>query len=196
MNRPEVRLLCCLMVSVLLQTGCKEEAPADQQLFDFELQKTDGAPYAFSELRAYAGSVMLFLQPECPFCHSYARTFRQLDSLLSSQNIRLIGVVAGTNFSREEIISYLKKYRLTFPVVLDPQFALTRWIKATITPQVFLMDAQGKRLYHGMIDNWGYEIGKVRARATEFYLLDAVTAYLQQQPQPRDSTQALGCYIQ
>ena len=47
-----------------------------------------------------------------------------------------------------------------------------------------------------MIDDWGYEIGKVRPKVTEHYLTDAMDAYLQNKPIALDSTKAIGCYIE
>ncbi|MCS6916789.1 MAG: redoxin domain-containing protein [Chitinophagales bacterium] len=175
--------------------SCRKEQQLES-LHELTLNEVTGNPFSLASLKQHRGTVFLFLQPECPFCVTYARTFRQTDSLLRQYDISLIGVVAGTHFPVEQIQEYRSKHRLNFPFLLDPEFKLTRLLNATITPQVFLLDQQGNRLYHGMLDNWGYEIGKVRARATEFYLLDAVKAFVNNQPQPRDSTRAIGCYIQ
>ncbi|MCS6990645.1 MAG: redoxin domain-containing protein [Chitinophagales bacterium] len=189
-------LFAFLLLWAFSFSGCRKETSDVRTYHDFALRTIDGDTFDFAQLKSYRASVVLFLQPECPFCHTYSRTFREVDSILRQHHIRLLGVVAGKNFPIAEIKEYRDRYRFAFPILLDPDFKLTRWIKATITPQVFLMDQQGKKLYHGLLDNWAYEIGKVRARATEFYLLEAVHAYLNNQPQPRDSTQALGCYIE
>jgi peroxiredoxin len=140
--------------------------------------------------------VVIFLQPECPFCNSYAKTLRHLDSVFSAKEVQMYGVMAGTNYSDSELVAYRDDHNLRFPFLLDPEFELTKRLKATITPQAFLIDGNGRVVYHGMIDNWGYEIGKARARATEFYLTDAVNHFLEGKPVAPDSTKAIGCYIQ
>jgi len=160
------------------------------------LQTVEHQNFSFRDLKNNKASVILFLQPECPFCNSYGKTLKQLDSTFTSQEVKIYGVVAGKNYPDSEIISYKNQFQLSFPFLLDPDFSLKEKLKATITPQAFLVDPQGKILYHGMIDNWGYEIGKTRAHATEFYLTDAVNNFLAGKPLAIDSTKAVGCYIQ
>jgi hypothetical protein len=104
--------------------------------------------------------------------------------------------VSGKNYSEAEIKTYLDKHHLTNPILLDPDFTLQKQLGATITPEAFLINNKGKMLYRGMIDNWGYEIGKVRAHVSDHYLLDAIEAYLQNKPIAPDSTKAIGCYIE
>ncbi len=184
------------IVAAVLSVAVNCSKPVTVHPWSIELESLDGQLFALAQLARHRASVILFLQPECPFCHTYARTFLHIDSLLRSKDIALVAVVAGTNFPKHEIEQYRTRYKFNFPILLDPDFSLTQALKASITPQVFLLNPKGEKIYHGQIDNWGYEIGKVRARPTEFYLLEAVEAFLAGKPQPRDSTQAVGCYIQ
>ncbi len=184
-----------IVLAVLSIVGNCTKPPAVHP-WSIELESLDGQSFALAQLARHRASVILFVQPECPFCHTYAHTFLHIDSLLRTKDIALVGVVAGTNFPKPNIEQYRARYQFNFPILLDPDFSLTQALKASITPQVFLLNPKGEKIYHGQIDNWGYEIGKVRARATEFYLLEAVEAFLAGKPQPRDSTQAIGCYIQ
>lgn len=175
--------------------GCEKKI-TNNNLFSTELRNIDGNIFSFSQLQKNKASVIIFLQPECPFCNSYGKTLRLLDSTFNLQQVKIYGIVAGKNFPDSEIVAYQKKYQITFPFLLDPDFLLTKKLKATITPQAFLIDSKGNIIYHGMIDNWGYEIGKTRAHATEFYLTDAVNNFLKGKQIVSDSTKAIGCYIQ
>ncbi len=175
--------------------GCENKI-ANSNLFDTELRNINGETFSFNQLSNNKASVIIFLQPECPFCNSYGKTLRLLDSTFSLQQVKIYGIVAGKNFPDSEIVAYQKRYQLTFPFLLDPDFLVTQKLKATITPQAFLIDNKGNIIYHGMIDNWGYEIGKTRAHATEFYLTDAVNNLLKGNQIISDSTKAIGCYIQ
>ncbi|MCY7409169.1 MAG: redoxin domain-containing protein [Chitinophagales bacterium] len=180
---------------LFLLHGCEKKI-ATNNLFDTEVRNIDGENFSFNKLSNNKASVIIFLQPECPFCNSYGKTLRLLDSTFNLQEIKIYGIVAGKNFPDSEIVAYQKKYQLTFPFLLDPDFLLAKKLKATITPQAFLIDNKGNTMYHGMIDNWGYEIGKTRAHATEFYLTDAVNNLLKGNKIVSDSTKAIGCYIQ
>jgi hypothetical protein len=107
-----------------------------------------------------------------------------------------IGVVSGKNYPEDDINQYMQKHQLKFKMLLDPDFSLKEGLNASVTPEAFLLDKNGKILYRGMIDNWGYEIGKVRAQVTEHYLTDAMDNYLQNKTIAPDSTKAIGCYIE
>ena len=166
-------------------------------MFNFpSLQTLGHEPFSFEKLASNKATVVIFLQPECPFCNSYGKTLRNLDSVFTQQRIQLIGVVAGKNYPDNEIQDYMKKHSLKFTILLDPDFSLQKKLNAKVTPEAFLLDSDGKVMYRGMIDNWGYEIGKVRPQVTEHYLVDATSALLEKRPVPLDSTKAIGCYIE
>jgi len=184
-----------LLVALIFIVGCsKKEQAVD--LLSLELNTLQHQKFSFAELTANKAAAIIFLQPECPFCNSYGKTFRQLDSALTSQGILLIGVVAGKNYPEHEITAYCEKNQLRFRVLLDPDFTLQKKLNAITTPEVFLVSNTGEVLYRGLIDNWAYEIGKVRPMVTEHYLTDAVNAWLANKPITPDSTKAIGCYIE
>ena len=181
------------LISSLFVFSCQNE---NTLISSITLQTVDHQDFSFKQISSNKASVILFLQPECPFCNSYGKTLKQLDSVFSAKKVKMYAVVAGKNFPDSEIVEYRNKFDLEFPFLLDPEFVLTRQLQASVTPQAFLFNGRGEKIYYGMIDNWGYEIGKTRAHATEFYLTDAVNAFLSNQPIPLDSTKAIGCYIQ
>lgn len=186
---------CSLLFVLLLPSGCsKKEAAPD--FFATVLSTVQHESFSFADLRQHKAVVIIFLQPECPFCNSYANTLRRLDSTFQQADITMIGVVAGKNYADSEIMDYSAKNRLHFKMLLDPDFVLQKKLNATTTPEAFLVSNSGQTLYRGMIDNWGYEIGKVRPMVTEHYLTDAVNALLQNKPIMPDSTKAIGCYIE
>lgn len=188
-------IVTMLLATVLLATGCAEQK-TQADFFSIELQTVDHEKFSFDTLQSGKATVIIFLQPECPFCNSYGKTLRQLDSIFTETGLTYIGVVAGKNYPEEEIKIYREHNRLTFPILLDPDFVLKERLNAIITPEVFLVSNQGETLYRGLIDNWAYEIGKVRPAVSEHYLLDAVNALLNNRPIQPDSTKAIGCYIE
>ncbi|MBA2407081.1 MAG: redoxin domain-containing protein [Chitinophagales bacterium] len=189
------RIFFLLFIELFISCSKKEsKQPID--IFSLTLNSLDHNSYSLDELSKRKGAVIVFLQPECPFCNSYGKTLKQLDSICIQKRISFLGIVSGKNYSEAEIKTYLDKHHLTNPILLDPDFTLQKQLGATITPEAFLINNKGKMLYRGMIDNWGYEIGKVRAHVSDHYLLDAIEAYLQNKPIAPDSTKAIGCYIE
>jgi len=176
--------------------SCNQGKEESNPVLSLNLQTVEHQNFSLQQLANNKASVILFLQPECPFCNSYGKTLKSLDSTFESKQVKMYGVVAGKFYPDSEIISYREKFQLQFPFLLDPEFVLRENLNASVTPQAYLIDDKGNVLYHGMIDNWGYEIGKARAHATEFYLTDAVNNFLSGKPIASDSTKAVGCYIQ
>lgn len=184
-----------LLAAMLLATSCVQQK-AKTDFFSLELQTVDHEKFSFQTLGSGKATAILFLQPECPFCNSYGKTLRQLDSTITKAGITFIAVVAGKNYPEEDIKVYREQNRFTFPILLDPDFVLKDRLNAIITPEVFLVSNKGETLYRGLIDNWAYEIGKVRPVVSKHYLTDAVTAFLNNLPIQPDSTKAIGCYIE
>ena len=176
--------------------SCSNQNQDSSSLHSISLKTLDHQDFSFNQLKNNKASVVIFLQPECPFCISYGKTLRSLDSMFEAEQVKMYAVVAGKFYPDSEIVTYREKFQLHFLFLLDPDFVLRKNLKASVTPQAYLIDGKGNTVYHGMIDNWGYEIGKARAHATEFYLTDAVNNFLSGKPIASDSTKAVGCFIQ
>jgi hypothetical protein len=72
---------------------------------------------------------------------------------------------------------------------------ISRLLKGEVTPEVFLLDAQGQLLYHGAIDNWLAGIGQKRQKPNEHYLLDAINQSLLGQAVSIPYVKAQGCIL-
>lgn len=180
---------------LILLSGCVG-IKSEPDFYSLELKTLEQETFSFSPLKSKQAVVIIFLQPECPFCNTYSTTFRRLDSTFAASGIPMLGVVAGKNYPVADIKTYHADNNFKFPILLDPDFILQKQLNAIITPEAFLVSNSAEVLYRGLIDNWAYEIGKVRPVVTEHYLADAVTALLQHKPIQPDSTKAIGCYIE
>jgi hypothetical protein len=108
----------------------------------------------------------------------------------------MIGVIPGNDFRPEEVRSFKKKYRISFPVYMDKQGKLAGYFKAQITPEVFVIDNSEQLRYTGRIDNWAYELGKKRSVITAHDLKDALSALVINKPIRVTKTKAIGCFIE
>lgn len=141
-------------------------------------------------------AVFLMLSPECPLCQSYSLTIRKLYEAFAQKGVIMIGIIPGRDYSNLEIAEYVKKYKLPIPVYKDPDMLMVKYFKATITPEVFVVNERKQVVYSGRIDNWAYELGKKRKVITEHNLRDALDQVLHQQPVKVRYTKAVGCYIE
>ncbi len=140
--------------------------------------------------------VMFFLSPECPLCQSYSLTIKQLNEKFQPKGIDFVAIVPGTEYSILKIVEYRNGYGLKkIPFFLDPNYAFSKQTKATITPEVFVLNANNQLVYSGRIDNWAYELGKKRTVITSHDLENVLqNLSLGKEVKPYQ-TKAVGCFI-
>jgi peroxiredoxin len=176
----------------LLMAGSALKA---QLLPVFTIKDTQGKAYNLSELKNNKASVLVFMSPECPICQKYTLTINQLAQAYEAKGVKFYAVFPGKNFKKKDINTFAKEYAITMPLLLDPSYALTKGVGATVTPQVQLFNPTGEMLYSGKVDNWYEDIGKRRTVITEKYLEDAMDALLAGTPVKVKQTNPVGCFI-
>ncbi|MGI8893468.1 MAG: redoxin domain-containing protein, partial [Bacteroidia bacterium] len=78
----------------------------------------------------------------------------------------------------------------------DPDKELTRYLKATITPEAFLLDSEKNILYSGRIDNWATALGVKRQITTSHDLDNAIESFINNRQIDIRKTEAIGCLIE
>jgi hypothetical protein len=80
--------------------------------------------------------------------------------------------------------------------LIDSNKKIANQLKASITPEVFILDINGSLLYSGRIDDWAYSLGKKRKNITDHNLLNALEDILNSRTIKNPKTTAIGCYIE
>lgn len=138
--------------------------------------------------------LFIFLSPECPLCKNYTPVLNQLEKQYDHA-VKFIGIVPGKTYTAATIQKFAKKYKTEFAILIDPAKKLTNYLHASVTPEVILLDSQYQLLYQGAIDNRMKSLGVKRWQATENYLSDAVSQYLQHTSVTIKRVKATGCLI-
>jgi peroxiredoxin len=159
------------------------------------LKGTKGETITDRQLLGAKATVYYFLSPECPLCQSYSLTLKQLAAIFAGKGI-VMGIIPGTDYSNLDIASFKLKYGIPFHLWKDEQMLFSKKMGATITPEAVVVDAKGKVVYQGRINNWAYELAKKRSVITEHDLQDALNSVLKNEPVKVAKTKAIGCYIE
>ena len=87
------------------------------------------------------------------------------------------------------------EFKYAFPVFSDSKFVAAEAFKATVTPEVFVLDHNLAMRYRGRIDN-GYS-GRLKKnpQVTEHDLKTAIEALVAGKDVPTPATRAIGCHI-
>ena len=192
-TKPDKKVVTIITVFLLLNTTWLFAQTVDPELLTthFAEAKTKVAIPLWKKEQV---SVWFFFSPECPMCQNYAPTLKVLAETFAGK-VQFIGIMPGIAYTREEIESYRKTYQIGFSLVVDSAFKVSNKIKATVTPEVFVINKNGQLAYSGAIDNWLYDLGKKRRVPTEYFLKDALAAVIAGKPVAIAKTTAKGCRI-
>ena len=143
-------------------------------------------------------TVYIFLSETCPICQSVTTELKKLHTQYLSDNIRFVGVFPDKfNSSEASRKAYAKKYGISFDLQADSAYQLTSRFKATITPEVVILDNSNQTIvYRGKVDNSFASIGKRRTVITEHYLRSALLHWSEGKHDLIVNTEPVGCFIQ
>lgn len=166
-----------------------------------QVRGVDGHAFALFAPKGPA-SAIFFVATDCPISNWYAPTIQQVcrdyaargvDCTLVYEDIDLGQTPASLDAN---VRTHLNEYRYgTMPAAIDRTRVVAKRAKASITPQVVLVDHAGAIRYRGRIDNAYADLGKPRQHVTSHDLRVSIEAMLAGQPVPKPETEALGCYI-
>jgi len=153
---------------------------------DFRVEAMDETPFSLAESRGtHRAVVVVFLSTVCPYSRFFARHLRELHARYGKEGVAFLGVDSNRNESAAEMVEYVRRYGPTFPMVKDTDRHVAGVFDARVTPEAFLVDAEGRLRYRGRI---GSKIG-----GTE--LKDALEDVLAGRKVRTPSARAFGCSI-
>ena len=99
----------------------------------------------------------------------------------------------GCSNKAENSTEWMKKNSIDYPTLIDSKGELGRLFGAKSTPHVFVIDRQGKLVYHGAVDD--DPNGQKQSAERQQYLENAIKAALNGQAPERSETRSYGCSV-
>ena len=134
--------------------------------------------------------VYLFLQTQCPCVYSHTETFGAMIKQYSHQ-VEFVAVFTEVKDTDQKIKNLLKDLGWKIPYIKDSQHQLVKRMQPKLSTDCVFVDASGKTLYNGAIDDGPANMGTVK----HFYLKDALDAYFRQMPILVKSEPGRGCFL-
>jgi thiol-disulfide isomerase/thioredoxin len=130
---------------------------------DLSFEGADGAPVSFSTARADCAARLLLLSTSAGWCTA-CREEQPLLQQLSEQHAAAGLVVWVTLFENDDyapatlrdVAAWVRRYDVTFPVVLDAPFALSAYYDRNSTPMNMLVNLETMQIVHiaiGSVDS-------------------------------------------
>lgn len=187
----------CVLISliILISLGGIQNTIA-QAIFNTQLETLDDKTFELSDWKNNKFTVVLFLLADCPACQSYSLTLNNLAKQFSSCGVKFYGVFPGHYGTTQEDMEFKKTYKISFPLLRDPEKKITSLLHAKVAPEAFLIDRNGKVLYRGRIDDWMYAVGKKRIKINSKDLQNAISESCEGKAVSKPATQAIGCIIE
>jgi peroxiredoxin len=157
---------------------------------DFTLPDTDGVNHSLKSLMGKKGAVIIFVATKCPVSNAYNDRMEKLAEDYQAKGINVIGINANSTEPAAEVKSHAAEKGLKFTILKDDGNKIADRLRANHTPEAYVIDASGKLVYHGRIDN-----AQNPANITSNDLRDALDAILAGQPIQKTTSVAFGCSI-
>lgn len=162
------------------------DIPTQIELENITTQKTE--VYALQTPKKQ-GTVVFFLSASCPTCQHHEDELKRIVAKHQG-SFAFLGLLSNLGEDLTEARTYYRALNL-FPVLRDAGATYADLFGALKTPHVFVLSANGKRVYEGAIDDSRYG-----GKAKRAYLDNALTQVKNGQvPNPK-RTRTQGCYIQ
>jgi peroxiredoxin len=159
---------------------------------DFQLTSVDGKAFSLAEAtKSHKATVVMFIATKCPYSNAYNDRMKKMADEYAAKGVQFVGINSNSTEPADEVQKHGKEHGFGFPLMKDPSNKVADMYDARRTPEVFVIDAQGKVRYHGRIDE-NYEDA---AKVTSPDLRNALDSVLSGQPVAKAETKAFGCTI-
>ena len=140
-------------------------------------------------------TVFVFITTDCPIANRYAPEIQRLTAIFTSQGVRFWLVYANPHEPLASIRDHLRQFQYAIPALRDPEHALVRFTKVTVSPEAAVVGPGGTLLYHGRIDDRWVSLGRDRSSPTRSDLAEALRATLDGKPVAQTEAPAVGCIL-
>jgi len=118
----------------------------------FSGKTVQGSSFSLADAQKdHRAVVVMFRSTLCPYSNFYNDLLKNMTAEYGRKRVLFLAVHSDRWETEDDIRAHAGKYGHTFPVIRDSDGRLAKLLNARRTPEVFLMDGEGKLRYHGRI---------------------------------------------
>ena len=180
-----------LICSVVMYAGDMKSLNIGDQAPAFTLKNYDSKEFDLKKLlKENKYTVLMFISTECPVSNGYNERMVKLNETYGKKAVAFLGINANKEEDVKRIAEHSKDKGFKFPVLKDEQNKIADLYAAQVTPEIFVINQEGKLAYHGRIDD-NRNLAKVQSQD----LALSLDALLSGKPVAQTETKAFGCSI-
>ncbi len=177
-----------LVESVALEMG--------QIMPDFKLSTPEGNHYTRKTLTGKKGLLIVFTCNHCPYALAIWPRLIRLAAWAEEEGVATVAINPNIHPNYPEdapdrMREKIHQWGILFPYLVDETQSVARAYQAQCTPDIYLLDVDGRLFYHGRLDdNW-----KSEADVSRKELQMAVHALIEGESSPTPQHATMGCSI-
>lgn len=164
------------------------------QMSTYEYSLPGGSRVPLAQVLGTTATLFLTLDPECPMTLGYAPMFDSLQYALP-EGVRMVGFYPAPFIVADSADLFAQEHGFVFTQLMDPDCRLANALHARVTPEAFLVGADGLVWYRGAIDDSAVREGRKRI-AVKHYVIDALRAVSAGAAVAVKTVPALGCIVE
>lgn len=160
-----------------------------QPVPDFSLKDTKGKLHS---LQAYRGQMVVigFVGAKCPISNAYITRMNGIAQDYQAKKVVFLGINSNANEPLSLIKENAAKAKYGFAILRDPRNVVADSFGAMVTPEIFVLDAEGVLRYHGRVDS-ASDIARVERHDLRVALDELLAGKAPSKP----DLKAFGCQI-
>jgi peroxiredoxin len=157
---------------------------------DFKAVDLDGKEQTLASLKGKNGTVLIFISVQCPISNAYNERMEKLAQEYAPKGVNVVGINSNVTEPANAVKEHAASHNLNFRIIKDNGNKIADQLGAEHTPEAYLLDASGKLVYRGRIDN-SKNVDSISAND----LRDALESTLAGKPVAKSEARAFGCSI-
>lgn len=137
----------------LLVTAFKMQSSDPQKFENFTLKDYNGKEHSLSDFSKSKAIVVMFIATKCPVSNDYNSRMAEVYKEYKDKNISFVGINSNKKEPVDEMRSHAKENKLEFIILKDKDNIIADKFKASVTPEIYVLDKEFNLLYHGRIDD-------------------------------------------
>ena len=162
----------------------------------FALEDPNGKAYSSTEMMKSTGLLIYVVCNHCPYNQALWARLVEVAEFASKVDVGVVAINPNIHPNYPEdspahMLDKIVEFSLPFPYLIDRHQQVARSLNATCTPDIFLFDATGALFYHGRVDDYWKDAGKV----TKEELREAIMHLFSGKKPPQEQIPSMGCSI-
>ncbi len=182
-----------LFSSLLIAGGdkCRSSYKVGDRVDNFTLKDFNGVETSLAQFKSKKAIVLMFISTECPNSNGYNDRMVRLVDDYGKKGVQFIAINSNKEENESTIAAHARKYGFNFPVLKDWKNVIADRFAASVTPEVYLLNASDYSiLYHGRIDD-NYRVERINSHD----LRTTLDEVLSNKQISHRETKAFGCSI-